>query len=167
MSPTEAIENDIADMFTDPFASPDTLSVHARAFVEARIAKDTAEAVLKEANDLVMRAEAALMQSMKQNGMKSMGIEIDGKAWKLVTTKTPYYSLPKDANDRPIMDQGLLDWLELSGGADLVKSTIHHATFSSFCKELIDNAVSQGHTGSVLHPSIKEAVRSGVQMRKG
>jgi hypothetical protein len=163
MSAIDAIEQDIADLFIDPFALPDNLTTLARQFVEARIAKETAEAVLKEANDLVMRAEAALGQAMKSNGMTSMTIEVGGQKKKLVSTQTMYYSLPPGALD----DEAIREWLELSGGVDIIKNTVHHSTFSSFCKEIVEKAAGEGYTGSVLHPAVKTAVRSGIQLRKG
>ena len=160
-------ESSLAELFQDATTSQDQVVSVAKAYLDARRAKEDKEAELKSASETFAQAELALLRAMDGADVKSLKVEHAGVTAALTKTQSTYYSLPAGALDDP----DIMAWLKERGGADLLKQTIHHATFSSLCKELVENqaALFDGvnPVDNPLHPAIKVAERRGIMMRKG
>jgi hypothetical protein len=137
-------EHSLATLFVDTNDTQEVLIARSRAYLDARKLKEDAELLAKRQGEILNQAETELLRAMDGAQVKSLKIEHDGKLCGLTQTKKTFYSLPKagDYEGAPtfIEDPIMLEWLDEHGGTDLIKKTIHHATFSSFCKELADQA---------------------------
>lgn len=148
-------EQALADMFLDA-GSEESVPNAARAYLEARRAKEELEARLKTAAEVVSVSEGVLIREMERASVKSLKLEHGGETVNLVQTMMKFYSLPAGSLENADIYQWLID----SGGADLVKSTVHPSTFGAWCRELVD-------TGKTLHEAIRCGEKKGVQLRKG
>ncbi len=158
--PISETESSLAALFEDASGGQEIVVAMARNYLVARRFKEDKESEEKLAGEKLRQAESDLLRAMDQAGVKSLAIDDDGKTAKLSQTQSTYYSLPAGAID----DEGVMQWLNEAGAKDIIKRTIHHATFSSFCKELADMAAMGGLP---LHPSVKIAEKRGIQLRKG
>ena len=154
-------EDDLATFFGDDAASQEVVIARAKAFLDARRKKEVAEEELKRLSAGVTNCELELIRAMDAAGVKSLKIEHAGQTAGLSQTQTTYYSLPAGTIDEP----DFMEWLKDAGGSDILKHTIHHSTFSAFCKELVSHS-ADGDNG-LLHPAVKVAERRGVMVRKG
>lgn len=163
---TETIsQDDLASLFEDS-GNQELLVAKAKAYLHRRKVKEDMEAILKEESEKFQQSESELVQAMTAAGVKSLKIEHDGKTNALTQSTSVYYSLPAGSIDNP----DIMAWLQENGAKDIIKSSIHHATFSSFCKELVENASQQFSGETVLnplHPAVKIAERRGIMLRKG
>ena len=57
-------------------------------------------------------------------------------------------------------DNSVMSWLLRMGGHDLVKRTIHHGSFTGFCREVVES-------GRAVHPSVKVVQKRVVRVKKG
>lgn len=159
----QATESSLADLFTDPQEErdiQDALVNRAKAYLDSRRLKEDAEQLAKRQGELFNQTETELLRAMDAAGVKSLKIEHAGTLCGLTQTQSTYYSLPSGS----LENAEIMDWLTAHGGTDIVKQTINHMTFSSFAKELVDQAEGKR---DVLHASIKVLDRRGVQLRKG
>ena len=154
----QATESSLADLFPATESNADQVSAMARVYLEARKAREEAEAVSKRLWAALEAAENNLLETMAVAGVKSIKVEHDGLVVGISTTSSTYYSLPPGAID----DDVIVEWLKAKGGGDLIKNTIHHSSFSAFCRELVDAAGP-----AELLPAVKVAERRGVQVRRG
>lgn len=139
------------------FPKPDAGEVPdlARAYLACRKHREAAEEALKRIREQADEAELELMTAMELSGLLSVRVQDeDGKPVTLSPASTTYYSLPAGS----LEDAVILRWLMTSGGDQLVKKTIHHATFSSFCRELVES-------GKDLPVNVKITARKYVQVR--
>jgi len=163
--------DDFANLFDDASGTQEIVVAKARAYLDARKADEEAETEKSRRYKILEQAETELIRAMDAAGVKSLKIDHDGVANNGISqTKKVNYSLPAGSLDNP----DVMEWILLNGGADIVKSTIHHATFGSFCKELVEQSVQKfGHGDPAatimnpLHPLIKIAERRGIMLRKG
>lgn len=165
----EQTESSLVDLFANPSESDSQFIVVARAkaYLDARRAKEGQENALKDASQKLQDAELQLLRAMDGAGMKSMKLDHAGETVAMSQTSSTYYSLPAGGIDDP----AILAWLDEQGGSDLLKKSIHHATFSSFCKEIVDQSIKAMDESGVainpLHPAVKIAERRGIMLRKG
>lgn len=152
-------ETDLASLFDDPCEDQNALLSLAKTYLDARRFKDEAEAIEKQAGQRLEATKEQLIRAMKSAGVKSLKIDHDGKTQGLTHTNTTYYSLPAGGID----DESVLEWIEQAGGNGIVKHTVHHMTFSSFCREIKDNPLN----GVGLHPLVKVLDRPGITVTKG
>lgn len=160
--------DDFASLFSDASGTQEIVVAKARAYLDARKADEEAEAEKSRRYKILEQAETELIRAMDAAGVKSLKIDHDGVANNGISqTKKVNYSLPAGSLDNP----DVMEWLLLNGGADIVKLTVHHATFGSFCKELVEQASAKLGVESPiinpLHPLVKVAERRGIMLRKG
>ncbi len=149
-------EEEIHSLFPEDEISQEVVLARAKAYLDARRAKEAAEVDLSNLTKSLTEAEAALILAMDGADVKGLKIEHRGEVAALSQMRSVYFSLPPGG----ISDANVLAWITDNGGKDIMKPAIHHATFSSFCKELVDQ-------GKVIPPMIKVAERRGIQLRKG
>lgn len=128
----------------------------ARVYLDARRRHEEADMAIKKLAEQRQKAESDLVIAMESAGVKGLKVDHDGSTVGISQTKSVYYSLPSGSLD----DAEIMAWIKTAGGADLVKSTIHHSSFSSFCREIVSQE-------QALHPSVKVAEKRGVQVRQG
>jgi hypothetical protein len=152
----DTLPDDLASLFGqgDDAAPSGSLTDAARAYLMARAIRDTAEDVLKERNEALRKAEGTLLGLMDEQGVKSLKLDVDGKPVALTASTTVRYALPPDA----LENSAFFLWLLRNGGQDLVKRTVHWATFSSFCKELAE-------AGKTVHPTVRQTTQRTVSRR--
>ena len=153
-------ESSLAALFEGQEDTQEVLIKRSRAYLDARKLKEDAEALAKRQVEVLNQAEVELLRAMDAAQVKSLKIEHAGALCGLTQTQSTYYSLPSGA----LEDPRIMDWLTAHGGEDIVKRTINHMTFSSFAKELVDQAEGERR---VLQTSVKVLDRRGVQLRKG
>jgi hypothetical protein len=127
----------------------------ARSYLERRANKECQEAALKLANEQMAAAEDVLLRKLDEAGVLSVKLDDEGKKTLLASSTTTYYSVPAGALDNP----EVVRWLYNNGGRDLLRNTLHHASFSAFCRELAEK-------GRSLHPLVKVANKRSIKMRK-
>ena len=148
-------KNELATLFghdETAEARPDVTS-SARVYLDLRRQVDDAEAALKTLRSRMDTAESAFLAKLDECGLSSVKLA-DGTA--LTSSTSNYYALPAGA----LEDASVMLWLIRMGGRDLVKRTIHHQSFSGFCRELAED-------GKSMHPAVKLAQRRGVRMKSG
>ena len=96
-------------------------------------------AELKRVSKELANAEVALTESMLARGVKSTA-KYDGIGWGTLEKPELYARCNKEYETQ------LFDFLKSVGRADLIKSTVHHATLKSFVKETIE----KGEKGAKL-----------------
>ena len=164
MQPIPATEDDIARLFGAPDEAHTQVVARARVYLAARKRKEALEEEAKAANAAFRQAEDELQRTMHACSVPSIAIDDDGRTASLSRVSTTVYSLPAGWQDSP----AFIAWIEEAGGMDLCKPSIHHSTFSSFCRELV--AQSAQSAGEVvvnpLHPTVVVVERRGIQMRK-
>lgn len=153
-------ESSLASLFEDQADTQEVLVARSRAYLDARSLKEDADLLAKRQSELLMAAEVELLRAMDQAGVKSLKIEHRGATCGLTQTQSTYFSLPAGS----LENAEIMDWLTAHGAGDIVKQTINHMTFSSFAKELVDQAKGDR---AVLHAAVKVLDRRGVQLRKG
>lgn len=159
LSALHEADKEIAELFgEDPMATQETVVARAKAYLTCRRLKEEAEALAKQQGAQLAIAEEELVRAMNGADVKSIKLDHEGQRASISQTSTVYYSLPPGALD----DADIFAWLEKNGGHDLVKRSIHHATFSSLCKELCE----QGKPADVLHPAVKIVEKRGVMLRR-
>ena len=136
-----------------PSESEQTVVEAARAYLAVRAAAARAESALKAARDQLMAAESDLLQKFEEAGVLSVKVETDGKPVTVSSATSDYYSLPAGA----LEDADVHRWLLRMGGHDLVRRTIHHMSFSSFCREL-------AAAGKNIHPTVRKATKKVVRI---
>ncbi len=157
MSASEVIEDDLKTLFGhDEQSQQMVLTTAAHLYLEARRAKEQAEDNLKRKNALLAEAEQELRRVMDDAGIKSLKIDHDGHDVALTASESSYYAAPAGA----LEDSRFYLWLLRAGGQDLVKRTIHHASFSAFCRELVE-------AGKALPDEVKVATRQTVRIKEG
>ena len=128
----------------------------ARTYLGCRRAREEAEAAAKRAREVLDAAEIYLLHSMDAAGLLAVRIEDqDGRPVNLTSSVSTHYSIAVGQLD----DAGVFAWLSESGGADLVKKTIHHGTFSAFCRELAE-------AEKPLHQAVKLVERREIRVRQ-
>jgi hypothetical protein len=127
----------------------------AQIYLIARLKKEEAEKALRAANEELDSAESLLLGKLDEAGVKSIKVDWDGGVAALSASTTTYYAMPKDG----LEDTNLYLWLLRAGGKDLVRRTIHHASFSSFCREVADS-------GRAVHPAVKRTERRVVRVKR-
>ena len=156
-SPNGATEEQIASLFEDVSDHHSRVVALAKSYLESRLARDNADKVAADATKQLVSSEQELLRVMRSAGVKSLKVEHLGKMVLLTQKESTYYSAPAGSLDIP----EFLQWLEAAGGKDLIKNTIHHATFSSFCKELKESG------DMPLHKLVNVLDRRSISMRKG
>ena len=152
-------ESSLAAMFADTSDAQEALVARAKAYLQSRDLKDEADKLAKTQNELMNQAEIELLRAMDAAAVKSLKIEHAGALCGLTQTASTYYSLPAGA----LEDAAIMAWLEEKGATDIIKKTINHMTFSSFAKEIVEQA---GGDRGVLHEAVKVLDRRGVQLRR-
>lgn len=149
----------LADFFTAGKADvpeDNALTAAAHEYLAARTAKEAVEESLKTASARQQNAEDLLLRLMAAAGVKSLRLDDGAGSDVLISEATStYYSAASGMLD----DGAFYAWLLRAGGHDLVKRTIHHASFSSFCRELVE-------AGRAIHPAVKVATKKQVRMKR-
>jgi hypothetical protein len=138
-----------------PIQTPDsTEAVHlaAKAFLDARAAKQQADDAAKRANELLDQAESALLAILQANKIP-LWVE-DG--FKLSASKKEFYSVLVDTVRE---DKGFRRWMKRMKGWDLVRETVHPQSFAKWCRELVE-------AGKRLNPAIRKAEQQVISVRK-
>lgn len=150
-------QEELAAMFGHAEEAPaaDDVAALARAYLAERHEKESAEILLKNATERLEKAESALIARMAEVGVKSIKIEDGGFAIGLTSTISHHYSAPVGS----LEDGDFFRWLLRSGGHDLVRRNIHHASFSSFCRELTE-------AGRPIHEIVKIVERKTIKVKK-
>jgi hypothetical protein len=121
----------LEDLFGAPITGTDAVAKAARIYLEVRKIKEEQEQHLKDCNESLRTAETALFQKMDE--ARTVSVKLDDGTLVSTSTSTKY-NLPAGGLDNDDLKQ----WMIVAGGQDLLKTTIHHASFSSFCKELVE-----------------------------
>jgi hypothetical protein len=152
--PADALQ----EMFGHGANSPEaaTLADVARAYLKARKMKDEADELAKMQGVALDRAEEEFRKQAEAAGVKSIKVEFDNLTFTVSTSKSDYYAVPPGALD----DNNFVVWMMRSGGQDLIKRTVHHASFSSHCRELVA-------AGKTLFPNLKVTEKKTVRVAKG
>lgn len=150
-----ATNNSLSELFGHD-ASSIGLADAARAYLSCRKLKEEAESLVRTQADILNSAEDTLLQKMQEAGVLSVKVEDEsGRPTMVSAGASTYYNLPQGA----LEDREIYVWLLAQGGQDLVKRSIHHASFSSFCRELVD-------AGRNLHPAVKVTEKKVVRVKK-
>ena len=147
------------DLLTELFKRPladDSLIEAAREYLAARKAEEAAIASLTLATKAMQAAEATLMAKMDETGVKSLKVQDGADEVSLSGSTSTYYSLPAGSLD----DNSVMAWLMRCGGHDLVKRTMHHGSFTHFCREVVES-------GRAVHPSVKKVEKRVVRVKRG
>ncbi len=127
----------------------------ARFCLLARAEVERAEAALKKAKELLDGAERNVIDVMQQAGLSAVKLDCPGGRVTVSLAESVYFSAPAGS----LEDTGFFQWLLRSGGHDLVKRTVHHASFSSFCRELREQERS-------IHPAVRMIEKKQVRVKK-
>jgi hypothetical protein len=150
------VATEVEELFAKPQAGMDVVAEAARRYLATRLDKEEVEKMLDESKKRLDAAEALLFAKMdeaKVHGLKL--VADDGLSYSISDAKTPYYSAPPGALD----DSEFYRWLLHNGGHDLVKRAIHHMSFSSFCRELVE-------ADKNLHPTVKMVEKRSIRVSK-
>ncbi len=147
---------DLDQMFDLP-QTQDGVAKAARVYLTLRQSRTEAEDLLKAHTAGLAGAESELLRQMALAGVKSLKVDGgDGKTVSVAASTSEYYSLPAGALD----DTEIFTWLLRAGGHDMVKRTIHHASFNGFCRELAAD-------GRSIHPSVKKVEMKKIRVAGG
>lgn len=146
---------DLETLFGKDAPSTDLVGA-ARAVLSCRQEVDDIEKVLGNAKKALRNSEDLLGGLLEQSGVLSVKVDQEGGTpVTLSLSQKTYYALLAGSLEQ--RDVHL--WLLRAGGHDIIRKTIHHATFSAFCREL----VTQGRN---LHPAIMTTEIKTISVRK-
>ena len=136
---------------------PDSLAQAAKLYLSARTDKEEVEKELRTRQDTLNNAEEILLAKFEEAGILSIKLDNgEGKPVLLYSAPSAYYAAPSGSLENP----EFFLWLLRSGGQDLVKRNIHHASFSSFCRELVEQ-------GKRVHKDVIKTDKKRIGLRSG
>lgn len=127
----------VAELFTHTATVDDQagLDLLTRNYLDLRRQVEEKETELKERKEALDRAERDCLHKMAECGVLSVRIEVEDSSPRTVSsTSRKVYAAPSGC----LENNDFFRWLLRNQGSDLVKRTIHHATFSRFCRELAE-----------------------------
>ncbi len=144
----------IADLFPAVRTADTTEAVHvaAKAFLDARAAKQDADAAAKAAGENLDKAEETLLAILAAN---KIPVWVESEFRLSILPKTHYSVLVDTIRE----DRKFRAWLKRTGGWDLVKESVHPQSFAKFCRELVD-------AGKTLNPAIRKVEQQAISVRK-
>ncbi len=149
------VNSDLHELFARP--DQDDLATMARNVLVARDGVRHAEALVAKLKKALSVAEDDLIRLMQAQAVQSIKVENDLGVPCLLTNGTSnHYQLPAGS----LEDTSVLTWIMRQGGEDLVRRTVHHASFSAFCRELVA-------AGKPIHARVKLVARRVVRVKEG
>ena len=149
---------DLAALFGhSPDTPTDSLVAAARYYLDCRARKEDNERLAKDLGERLGQAETELLRKLDEAGVLSVKVETtEGKSAMISAATSTHYRLPSGH----LEDSNFMLWLLRNGGQDMVRRTVHHATFSSFCREIAE----QGKT--IPSPVVATTMRTLRVLRK-